>query len=115
MANEHDLRSSHLLPHDHACEHPGAGVFATHEWEHLSAALNLSPREVQVLRGIFDDRTEAGIAFDLGISPHTVHTHIERLYRKLGVASHCALVVRIFAVHRALPHPDEGSMQSPHD
>jgi DNA-binding CsgD family transcriptional regulator len=36
------------------------------------------------------------IADHLGISPHTVHTHIERLYRKVGVASRVSLVRRVF-------------------
>ena len=32
---------------------------------------------------------------NLGISPHTVHTHLERLYRKLGVGSRVALTTKI--------------------
>ncbi len=68
----------------------------------MAALLGLSPRELQILQGLFDDRTEAGIAYDLHISPHTVHTHVERLYHKLGVGSHCALAVRMIAEYRAL-------------
>lgn len=31
------------------------------------------------------------------MSPHTVHTHLERLYKKLGVANRSRLIVRVFA------------------
>ena len=54
-------------------------------WAQISRSLALSARERQILRGIFDDRTEFAIAANLGISPHTVHSHIERLYHKLAV------------------------------
>jgi hypothetical protein len=47
------------------------------------------------VRGVFDGRKESAIAADLGISPHTVHTHVERLHRKLAVADRVELVLRI--------------------
>ena len=31
------------------------------------------------------------------MSPHTVHTHLERLYKKLGVANRSRLIVRVSA------------------
>jgi DNA-binding CsgD family transcriptional regulator len=56
----------------------------------------LSLREAQIVLAMFDDQKESAMASDLGISPHTVHTHIDRLYRKLSVSSRVALVLRIF-------------------
>lgn len=74
----------------------GHSVLSVVWWDRLAASLQLSERELHVLKGVFDDRTEAAIALELSISAHTVHTHLERLYRKLGISSRCALVVRVF-------------------
>jgi Bacterial regulatory proteins, luxR family len=38
----------------------------------------------------------------LGISSHTVHTHLERLYHKLAVGSRAALISRIFVEYLSL-------------
>lgn len=81
------------------------------EWREVANQLGLSARERQIVKRIFGDASEAAIAKDLGISPHTVHTHLERLYHKLGVGSRCAVVVRIFAAYRALR--DSGRLQNP--
>ncbi|MGE3180394.1 MAG: response regulator transcription factor [Phycisphaerae bacterium] len=75
----------------------GSELLTSNEWQALRRQLALSPRELQVIQRICDDEKEVGIAANLGISVHTVHTHIERIYRKLGVSSRCALVVRIFS------------------
>ena len=40
---------------------------------------------------------------NLAISVHTVHTHVARVYHKLGVSSHVDLVIRVIA---------EGAVQS---
>ncbi len=64
-------------------------------WEALKIELVLSPREVQIAQAILQDQKELAIAQKLGISHHTVHTHLERLYRKLRVNSRIELVVRL--------------------
>ena len=69
------------------------------QWAALARSLSLSGRELEILQCIFDDSSEAAMALELGISSHTVHTHLERLYRKLGVTSRCAAAVRVFAEH----------------
>lgn len=43
----------------------------------------LSAKERSVLLGIQDGRSYKEIALDLHISPHTVHSHIKRIYEKL--------------------------------
>lgn len=75
------------------------GLFSDAEWDAIRAELNLSPRESQILCGVFDDLSESGIASKLGISVHTVHTYFERLYRKVGVSSRPALLVRVFETY----------------
>src|SRR5262249_23841075 len=71
-------------------------------WRRLGAALELSPRELQIVQGIFDDQKENAIAAGMGISPHTVNTYFERLYRKLRVCSRSQLIVVVVAAYFAL-------------
>ena len=66
-------------------------------WKTIAKSLRISDRELEIIQGIFDDRKELAIADELKISMHTVHTHLERLYRKLGVSSRVALVLYILS------------------
>ena len=50
-----------------------------------------------------DGDTEKRTAERLGLSPHTVHTYLWRIYRKLQVQSREELLVRVFAEFRSLP------------
>ncbi len=74
----------------------GRNVVSEGQWRRLAEKLQLSERQLQIIQRMFDDSSEARIGLELGISEHTVHTHIERLYRKLGVSSRCELLVRVF-------------------
>ncbi len=71
--------------------------FSDRVWEGISAKLALSDRELQIIRAVFDDIKESAIAHRLGLSPHTVHTYIQRLYAKLGVRGRTRLLCVIFA------------------
>lgn len=84
-------RDRSILPHD--------------AWKTIAQSLRISNRELQIVQGIFDDRKELAIADELKISMHTVHTHLERLYRKLGVSSRAALVLYILAEYLSLLPP----------
>ena len=85
-------RDRSVLPHD--------------AWKTIAQSLRISNRELQIIQGIFDDRKELAIADELKISMHTVHTHLERLYRKLGVSSRAALVLYILSEYlSSLPPP----------
>lgn len=48
---------------------------------------SLTPREREVLQGMVDGLTREQIAQRLGMSPHTVRTHVHGLLHKLGVHS----------------------------
>jgi hypothetical protein len=78
-----------------AAKPSGGLVLDERAWCLLCARLKMSPREVQIGGGIFADQKEAAIAAELGMSPHTVRTHMERLYRKLGVRSRVEFVLRV--------------------
>jgi DNA-binding CsgD family transcriptional regulator len=73
----------------------GSRIFSEQEWAKIGRSLKLSGRELQLVRGMFDDNTDFAIAADLGISPHTVHTHCKRSYRKLGVTDRAELILRV--------------------
>ncbi len=80
----------------------GESLFCPAEWIEIADSLGLTPRESEVVQAALDDMSESEIAGKLEISRHTVHAHIERVYRKLGVSSRVQLVVRIFAVRISL-------------
>ena len=81
---------------------PSSAMFSEQAWTEIARSLALSPRELQIVRGVFDDRTEFAIASDLRMSPHTVHTHIHRLHQKLGVADRVEVIVHIMQEFIAL-------------
>lgn len=55
----------------------------------------LTPRELDVLRLLADGCTYARAANRLGVSTHTVVTHVKNAYRKLDVHSGAAAVMRV--------------------
>ena len=57
----------------------GRYVFSDRSWRAIAKTLELSPREFQIVQLIFDDEKEVSIAKEIGLSVHTVHTHLERL------------------------------------
>lgn len=74
-------------------------VFSDRQWHSLALSVGLSDRELEILQCIFNDQTERVMAQELGISIHTVHTHLERLYHKLGVKSRCGAVIHVFTCY----------------
>ena len=73
----------------------GSAMSSRQAWEKIARTLNLSGRELQIVHRVFDDEKEATIADDLGISSHSVHTHVERLHRKLAITDRTQLVLRV--------------------
>jgi DNA-binding CsgD family transcriptional regulator len=58
------------------------------------AAVMLSRRESEVLLLLGRGRTYAQVAAELGVSLHTVASHVKNAYRKLDVHSAAAAVMR---------------------
>jgi len=54
----------------------------------------LTPRELDVVRLLGSGCSYEQVAVQLGISPHTVVTHIKNAYRKLDVHTAAAAVMR---------------------
>jgi LuxR family quorum sensing-dependent transcriptional regulator len=64
----------------------------------VANVLSLSPREREVLKWCADGKTTREIADVLGISPHTIITHINGACRKLGVPTRTAAVAKAVRV-----------------
>jgi DNA-binding NarL/FixJ family response regulator len=96
------------LPRDHK-DVAGSAMFSADAWTQIARSLGLSGRELEIVRGTFDDKTEMEIAADLHISPSTIHTHVERLHHKLAIADRAQLLLRVmqeFIVLTAMPGSD---------
>ena len=64
--------------------------------ETIAPKPTLSPRELEIVRHLLLDEKERTIAARLGISAHTVHTHLKHIYWKLGVSCRTELILHIF-------------------
>lgn len=62
----------------------------------------LTDREWMVLRGLNSECGEKQLADQLGLSPHTLHSHIKSIYRKVGVQGRLPLLLRAQQAMRAL-------------
>jgi DNA-binding CsgD family transcriptional regulator len=69
------------------------------QWLRLTQVLRLSGRECDVTRLILETQSEEAIATALSISRHTVHSYLERLYRKTAVKSRTELIIKLFATY----------------
>ena len=73
----------------------GASLLSDHAWLEIGRTLEITKRELQIVQSVFDNQHEADIAKRFKISPHTVHMHLNRLFKKLTVKSRTELVLRI--------------------
>jgi len=55
----------------------------------------LTDREWVVLRALNSDQGEKQLADQLNLSPHTLHSHIKSIYRKVGVQGRLPLLLRL--------------------
>ena len=75
-----DSIAAHLLP--------GLGL------SDRKPAEELTPRELQVLQQVAEGLPNKTIAFNLGVSEHTVKFHTNSIFKKLGVRSRTEAVVK---------------------
>jgi DNA-binding CsgD family transcriptional regulator len=73
----------------------GASLLSDHAWHEIGRTLGITKRELQIVQAVFDNHHESQIAKIFKISPHTVHMHLNRLFKKLTVKSRTELVLRI--------------------
>jgi len=67
--------------------------------EDVRSRLGLSPREFEIALLLVAGHTEKGTAKALQSRPATVHSHVERIYRKVGVGSRTGLVSKLFEAY----------------
>ncbi|HRF97981.1 MAG TPA: response regulator transcription factor, partial [Aggregatilineales bacterium] len=71
--------------------------------EHIFPAIphiHLTPRELDVLKGVVEGMSNKEIAHALGMTIRTVKFHLDNIFSKLGVASRTAAA--LFAVQHGL-------------
>ncbi len=78
---------------------PPSSHMSTDEWRSIAGILGLPRRQLQIVQCVFDGLDEPSIGQELGLSSHTVHAHLNRLYKKIHVNSRCELIVRVFLAH----------------
>ena len=79
-------------------------------WLEIAKALGLTKRELQIVQGVFDNLPKAGIAKRFQISDHTVHTHLNRLFKKIAVTTRTELVLRIMEQMITLTRSEAGTL-----
>jgi len=72
---------------------------AIRKWVFISKSLNLTDRQLDVVKCIFDGMGEDFIGIELGISVHTVHRHKMSIYRKLKIHNSSDLISKIFITY----------------
>jgi len=80
----------------------GAAMLSLRAWNAVAITLRITARELEIIQGVFDNLTEAGIARRLQVTEHTVHTHLNRLFKKLHVTTRTELVLRVMQEMLAL-------------
>jgi DNA-binding CsgD family transcriptional regulator len=73
----------------------GASLLSDYAWLEIARTLGITKRELQIVRSVFDNLTEERTAQRFKLSPHTVHMHLNRLFKKLTVTSRTELVLRV--------------------
>ncbi len=71
--------------------------------EALIATLRLTQREAEVLAWVIRGKTNRDIADILGMSPRTVHKHLEHIFEKLGVETRTAAAAQALSRIRQAP------------
>ncbi len=79
-------------------------------WDEIARSLRLSARELQIARAVFDNLTDSAIASELRISEHTIHVHLNRLFRKLHVHTRAQLILCIVAEFMRLTLADDSPL-----
>ncbi len=69
------------------------------DWTTIATRLCLSGKEAEIVKGVLQDLKDEEIADALGMSVHTLRTHVGRLHTKLGVEDRVQLVSVVFATY----------------
>lgn len=81
-------------------------LFTDDQWRELASYLALPPRQLQIAHLLCRGWTNRQIASRLGISPHTVRTHLRALFERFEVRDRVGVVVRLVLADRQSPKVD---------
>ena len=79
---------------------PDGWIFSRREWDELRSYFKFSPRQAQIVQGLFSCMSDKQIARELNISVSTVRMHLTHLFMKNQVADRNELVLHIFSHFR---------------
>lgn len=94
-AAQRDTSSVHAKANAWIGEPPSSHL-STDEWWSIAHSLDLSVRQLQIVQCVFDGFGEPSTGQELDLSSHTVHAHLNRIYKKTHVKNRCELIVRVF-------------------
>jgi DNA-binding NarL/FixJ family response regulator len=91
-----------------APKRPGQHQLSIRQWDEVCKTINMSLREQQVCKLLFDGMTRQKIAEKLEISNRTVRHHMEQIHLKLEVSNRVGVVLQIIRLRDLLstPPPD---------
>jgi len=84
------MRGRRILVRERTGNPPIEVRVASADPEHGNA--NISPRQVEVLSLVAAGLTTKEVARVLGVSPHTIRSHLNSLFRKLGIHTQAGVV-----------------------
>jgi len=77
-------------------------LFSDPRWRELAECLQLTPRQLEIAKGICSGRSYKSIAAHVGITVNTVRMHVRALYVKLDAHERLCAVLRIIQLEREL-------------
>ena len=75
--------------------HHGQEILSEDQWAMVRSSYRLTARELDCVRTLFDTGHRPYIAAVLGVSVHTVDTHLSRAYVKVGVEDRGDLILAV--------------------
>lgn len=70
-------------------------IFNVQQWERLGVLLRLTPKQQQVLKLLFEGKSDKQIALAMEISHSTVRNHLDLLYARFDLQDRTSLVLHV--------------------
>lgn len=74
--------------------------FTSDQWQRIAHQLRLNTREYEIVREVFQGKTDAAIVLKLGIADGTLRTYVSRLHTKLHVHDRPELILRVVGARK---------------
>ena len=86
-------------------------LFAAEQWQRLTQHLSLPARQREIAHLVCRGCSNRQIGLRLGISEHTVHTHLQALFERLNVHERLGVPVRLVLADRELSRNGSESLR----